>query len=115
MLEFKLWLENEFEVPDENQMNRIRKIPIRCDLVPDLHGDRYRCRMPMGEIHEFLIRGGSIIGLQAARGSLNSKLMSLLGNRNFAELYRTLSYVRFNNNPKIRSQVVFKELLPARN
>lgn len=113
MLKFKFWLENEemeYEPPDEGEMQKIANIPLKIDLLPNLNGDLYRCKMPIGSVKDFLIKRGSIIGINKPVGSLNSACFRLLNNNKVKDLYELLRYVQFNNNSKIRSQLLsYKE------
>jgi len=108
MFEFKKWIEqDEYDLPDEDHMDRIRNTPSGADTIPDLQGDRFRFQMPMGHMEEFLISRGSIIGLKAPKGSLNAKCFNLLDQRKYVELYKTLRYIQFNNNSRIRNQLIY--------
>lgn len=113
MLNFRQWLENdefplepsEYDPPNEKEMERIRKIPLSVDNPPDLNGDRYRFKMPLGEIQDFVVKTGAIIGLKAARGSLNAKCFQLLKKRDIEGLYKTLQYILGNQNKLIANQL----------
>lgn len=106
---FRQWVEDEmseYDPPDEGQMEKILSIPLKGEHRPDLMGDRWRFYLPTGGIEEFLIQKGAVIGLKAARGSLNARCFELGNAKNWAELYRILRYIRFNGNKKIRSQLI---------
>jgi len=108
-MDFKQWLENEeseYDPPDEEEMNRIRNIPLRCDQPPHLRGLHFRFRMPFGTTQDFLIKHSSIIGLKAVPGSLNKRCLDLSDAHKCADLYKLLQYVKHNNNLEIRRQLL---------
>lgn len=120
MLEFKLWLEDhwytepegydappsEYDPPDEKEMQRIRNKPLDCQNPPHLQGDCFVFKMPMGEIHKFVIRWGGIIGLKAAPGSLNHRCFDLKRKGDCEGLYKLMKYLVDNPNKIIRNQLV---------
>jgi hypothetical protein len=104
-MNFKQWLE-EYEVPDESIMDRIRNTPLRCDNPPHLYYDYFTFRMPLGNTQHFLIKRNSVVGLKAAPGSLNSRCFNLVHNNKCNELHKLLLFVKNNNNTRIRQQLV---------
>ncbi len=111
MNKFKQWLEDlkpepsEYDLPDEEEMNRIRRTPLRCDCPPNMVGDRFRFKMPMGDVESYVVAPGSVIGTNAPRGSLNARCMQLMNKQDCQGLYRLLQFVKQNSNYVIRSQL----------
>jgi len=105
-MNFKQWLETkEYDAPDEDAMDRIRNTPLRCDHPPHLYGDYFTFRMPFGNTQHFVIKKGSVIGLKAVPGSLNSRCLNLIHNNKCGELYKLLQFVKNNANTRIRQQL----------
>ncbi|RDJ35442.1 MAG: hypothetical protein DWQ19_11545 [Crenarchaeota archaeon] len=108
-MNFKAWFENEYDPPNEKEMDRIRNTPLRADNPPSLKGDHYRFRMPLGNTQHFMVRFGAIAGLQAPVGSLNVRCAQLFQQNKFRELHKLLQFYQFNSNPVMRKQVFFRE------
>jgi hypothetical protein len=122
MLEFKNWMEDqennftddvstvnhedEYSLPDEDQMQRIMKNPLNAIHRQDLQGEIFTFKMPMG-IEEFKIVTGGRIGLKAKPGSLTAVCMKKLKSKSYKELYDLLLYVKNNNNLMIRNQLIY--------
>lgn len=116
-MNFKLWLEteefplepSEYDPPDESAMQDILKTPVRCDNPPSLKGDHYRFRFRLGKMVEFIVKFGGIVGLKAAKGSLNARCFELMRRRDCKGLYQLLQYVYHNNNAEIRRQILWHD------
>ena len=122
MLEFKNWMEDqennftddnvsvnhedEYSLPDEDQMQRIMKNPLNATYRQDLQGEIFTFKMPMG-VEEFKIVTGGRIGLKAKPGSLTAACLNKLKSKSYKELYDLLLYVKNNNNSMIKNQFIY--------
>jgi len=122
MLEFKNWMEDqennftddistvnyedEYSLPDENQMQKILKNPLSVTHRQDFQGEIFKFKMPMG-IEEFKIITGGRIGLKSKPGSLTAACLNKLKSKSYSSLYDLLLYIKNNNNRMIKNQLIY--------